>query len=466
MHRLQRDLIQPHAASASSSPIDDRNSVLAKNGRYTLGNQQLGIDRNPLQVNLNPALQTLLTSRRVLMLQGPVGPFFERLTSWLVQHDVAVSRVVFQRGDEADCSNLKPIKYTGSLTDWQKTFEDLLRDLTVDCVLLFGQFRRYHTIAIEQARQRDVPVVVLEEGYFRPGFATAELGGVNAHSSSLSLYQFDNTAPGLRVAFGQPEFGQNQFLNTAYYAARHYLAMRTGRGAYPNYVHHRGESIRHYLWHWTRSGVAKAWHYRRNRQAVGRLSQQRYYFAPLQHDGDPQIKHHSPFNRNTDFIEVVLRSFKAKAPSDTRLIFREHPMSRGASGESKFLSRLARQLCIADRVEFLVDGHTPTLVKNAAGVVVINSTVGLLALEHRRPLKVLGGAMYNQHQLSFQKSLDDFWLEFSPPDEESAAAFLFQLRGLTQWPCNLYGRAKEPLRWHVEPSSPAPASLDHLLRSS
>jgi capsule polysaccharide modification protein KpsS len=56
-------------------------------------------------VSANPALTALLQSRSVLLLQGPVEPFFDRLTHWLKGNGVpTVNRVAFSGGDEWDCN--------------------------------------------------------------------------------------------------------------------------------------------------------------------------------------------------------------------------------------------------------------------------------------------------------------------------------------------------------------------------
>ena len=50
-------------------------------------------------VSCNPALLQLASSRHALLLQGPVGPFFDRLTRWLESNGTSVHRVIFQAGD-------------------------------------------------------------------------------------------------------------------------------------------------------------------------------------------------------------------------------------------------------------------------------------------------------------------------------------------------------------------------------
>jgi capsular polysaccharide export protein len=59
----------------------------------------------------------------------------------------------------------------------------------------------------------------------------------------------------------------------------------------------------------------------------------------------------------------------------------------------------------------------------SAGVVVVNSTTGLSALHHGRPVTVLGSAIFDMAGLTFQGPLDDFWQRSTAPDAELFKAF-------------------------------------------
>ena len=50
-------------------------------------------------VSGNPALTALLQSHSVLLLQGPVGPFFDRLTHWLKGNGVPDEEKDYKRFD-------------------------------------------------------------------------------------------------------------------------------------------------------------------------------------------------------------------------------------------------------------------------------------------------------------------------------------------------------------------------------
>ncbi|HSH95287.1 MAG TPA: hypothetical protein VK968_14175, partial [Roseimicrobium sp.] len=146
------------------------------------------VDTGPAATSVNPAFVYLANAQRVLLLQGPVGPFFDRVAQWLLGRGSDVRRVVFQGGDEHDCQAVPPTRFDGTPANWPSFFAELLAHWKPDCIVLFGQSRYYHKVALERARAIDLPAVVMEEGYFRPGFVTMELGGVNGYSTTLDRY--------------------------------------------------------------------------------------------------------------------------------------------------------------------------------------------------------------------------------------------------------------------------------------
>ncbi len=62
-------------------------------------------------------------------------------------------------------------------------------------------------------------------------------------------------------------------------------------------------------------------------------------------------------------------------------------------------------------------------MRGARGVVTLNSTVGLIALDLGRPLVCLGKAIFDRPGLTFQDGLDDFWSKATMPDKELFADF-------------------------------------------
>jgi capsular polysaccharide export protein len=58
----------------------------------------------------------------------------------------------------------------------------------------------------------------------------------------------------------------------------------------------------------------------------------------------------------------------------------------------------------------------PELLTHAKAVVTINSTAGISALVHNKPLKVMGNALYDIKGMTYQGHLHQFWTADFKPD--------------------------------------------------
>ena len=87
------------------------------------------------------------------------------------------------------------------------------------------------------------------------------------------------------------------------------------------------------------------------------------------------------------------------------------------------LFSIARRYGMEGRVHFIDGGNLLRFLTRARGVVTVNSTAGLQAIEKGTPVKVLGVAVYDVEGLTHGGSLDDFWREPTRPDAELSAAF-------------------------------------------
>ncbi len=397
-----------------------------------------------LKVKENPALSVLKASQSVLLLQGPVGPFFDRISQWLLARGQQVHRIVFSGGDQHDCQSITPIKFAGKLDEWRGFFSAQCVQFKVDVVVLFGQSRAYHQVAIHAANQLGIQVVVLEEGYFRPGFMTMELDGVNGNSTTLDRFTWDGPKDAIKSAADN-----HPFLASTYFAAVHYAQMLLRRRNFPNYEHHRHCSPLYYFGYWMYSWFRKWSNLQRDKIQQKELldSAAFYYFVPLQFEGDAQLKVFSSYNSVQEFLSEVICSFGAHAPKRALLVFREHPHGRGMGGYKSFVNQVAKSFGVEKRIVYMVEGDTPVLVKHSAGVITINSTVGVRALKSQLPLKVMGAAIYQRPGLIFDGQLDEFWCKAVPVEPEKADEFLLQLKNLTQVSACGYARRDVPIDW-------------------
>jgi capsular polysaccharide export protein len=128
----------------------------------------------------------------------------------------------------------------------------------------------------------------------------------------------------------------------------------------------------------------------------------------------------------------VIESFAHYAPTEARLVIKVHPLDPCLDNWQRFCVKLAKQYGVSDRICYLDGGSLETLLEKAAGVVTINSTVGVWTLLVGRPLMTLGSAIYAIAGLSYSGSLDEFWQNPLAPDLSLRDAFIRALTGTIQ----------------------------------
>lgn len=348
--------------------------------------------------------------KRVLLLQGPLGPFFRRLAKDLEACGAEVFKVNFNGGD-LFFYPVGAINFRGSLEEWPAFFEKMLADLKVDIVFLFGDCRPIHSAAHEIAKRLGVDIGVFEEGYIRPDHVTLERFGVNAFSQISRNPDFYLDAES--VKHHPTEKVGNTFWYSALWALLYYLSGCILWPFFYRYRHHRPLSPLE-VWPWVLSIFRKGYYavkeYGTLTRLIGPLSKH-FFLVPLQVHYDSQIHTHSSFDSVLKFIGEVVDSFAHNAPPDTVLVLKHHPMDRGYIDYSRVIHTHVQKYNLHGRCLYIHDQHLPDLLKKALGVVVINSTVGLSAIYHGTPVKVCGNAIYNIKGLTFQGTLEQFWNE-------------------------------------------------------
>ena len=366
-----------------------------------------------------------LAQRNILLLQGLMGPLFRRVGQALRNDGYRVYKVNFNGGDRLFWRLPDGIDYKGSLEDWPDALTSLIGDLAITDVALFGDCRPMHMSAIAVCRDLHIPVHVFEEGYIRPDWVTLELGGVNGHSTlprDPAWYRAE--AAKLPPA---PEHHPvpSSFRRRALEGVAYNLADVLTRWHYPYWANHRP-------WHpliegmgWIRKLLRRDAAAARSQALITTLDRRgsAYVLFPLQLDSDAQIRLHSSFAGIADALRMVIASFAAHAPRSLRLVVKEHPLDNGVRDWRQETDSLAALHGIADRVDYLESGDIVPVARNSKGLVTINSTSGTLALALDIPVIALGHAVYDMDDITFQGSLDDFWLNPGKPDAATFAAF-------------------------------------------
>ena len=145
---------------------------------------------------------------------------------------------------------------------------------------------------------------------------------------------------------------------------------------------------------------------------------------PLQMQNDFQIRAYSQYDNLEQAIDEVLASFAANADPTMQLAIKIHPLDPGMQPWRRICHRVAARYGVAERVVFVDGGSLERLIAHSAGVVTINSTVGIWALRQARPTHVLGESVYKIEGLVSSGELDGFWQSPTVPDPNLLQAFI------------------------------------------
>jgi capsular polysaccharide export protein len=377
-------------------------------------------------------------SRSFLFLQGPQSYFFERIARALIARGHRVHRINLNFGDRLFW-RLPASDFRGGLEEWPGFIARVFAEHRITDLFLLGDRRPYHIVAADAARSRGIRVVVTDLGYLRPDWLTLEADGMTSFS------HFPREPEAIRALaeyFPKPDFVPRfaaPFHLLAAYDVAYHVAALLGRPLYPHYR-------RHGLYHpfaeyagWVRNAPRRLLTRRATAAAKARLAAEprSYFLFPLQLATDFQLRAHSPFADAREALCAVLQSF-AKSGHERRLAVIGHPLDEGLIDWRRIVREAG-----CGRALFLEGGVTDALLVNAAGIVTVNSTVGLTALRHGVPVKALGTAIYDVAGMTHLGDLDGFWHEPLPPDRDLIAAFLRALVGATQVKGGCHGRAAQ-----------------------
>ena len=297
-----------------------------------------------------------------------------------------------------------------------------------------GEQRPLHKAALPVIHAHGANVVVTDFGYLRPDWITLELDGMSG------LSRFPREAEAIRALAArveQPDLDLRFRDNLPKMALWEMTTDILNWFYWILFPHYRS----HLLVNPVRLYVSGAWRdrsrARRNRAARADLaalkkSRRPYFVFPLQMEVDFQIRAYSPYPGLREAIVEVLDSFARAAPPLACLAVKTHPFDQGVTPWDRVVTELAAERGLADRVVMLDGGTLKALLARARGIVTINSTFGIWAIRERRPVHVLGTAVYDVPGLTHQGDLDSFWQKPPPPDAELVEAWVQAASGTIQ----------------------------------
>lgn len=380
------------------------------------------------------------TENVLLFLQCPIGPIGKQLLVAARDGGFNPIKIDFNAGDRLFSKTKYSISYHGQQDEWDEWIGSFLGGVRPVGIVLMGDMRPIHQVAIRRARSLGIPVFCLEEGYIRPNFVTLEIGGVNANSPLRREFPVNyRKDPDYykKLVHSKVDIRpvNNEMIWAVISVIRYYTAKVLGYIRYRNYVHHRDRPVLLESFMWTRGYAIKLQRSGYNKSKSLDLIEHcegRYFVVALQVADDMQLRCHGRKWTNQTLITKAISEFADNAPPDCHLVVKGHPLDRGRYNYWDLARKIARLNNCEDRVHYVDDGSISPLLRHSCGLVTINSTSGLSALFHGKPILALGDALYSIEGLVNPSLNEDCLARFfaNPivPDIQMAEAFLEAIR--------------------------------------
>lgn len=383
--------------------------------------------------------------RVFLLLQGPHGPFFDRLGQLLRDAGATVWRCGFNAGDEFFWSDKAHfIRHDASIQEWPEHLDRILVEKGVTDIVLYGDVRPIHDIARSAASDDDLRFHVFEEGYLRPYWISYERGGSNGRSPLLRIPLSQMRAV-LRDSVNEvhrPPAHWGDMRHHKFYGAFYHFLVLTANRRYRRYRGHRAISVRQeFFLNLKRFLLTPLYNLATRLQWRGyKFAGWPYSLVPMQLEHDSNFLGHSPFTRNAQFIDTVVAAFAGSAPRHHHLIFKAHPLEDGRSGNRSAVRAAAARFGVAGRVHYLRGGKLAEQLAHSRSVVTVNSTAAQQALWRGIPVKTLGRAVYAKPGITADQTLAHFFADPQAPDPQAYRILRDYLLQTSQIPGGFYSR--------------------------
>lgn len=378
-----------------------------------------------------------------LFLQPHPSRFGNRLVKHMRQRGVPCMVINLSLGDWICTLGLGAYNYTGKVRDWRVFLERFIDTHGITDIVYYADQRPYHRIARSIGRHRGLNVYAYEFGYFRPDWITVERGGMGVFSHFPDDPALIRTLAAELKSEEPGGYFPYTFRDEAVYEVIYHLVPFFLPFFFPHYRKDRYYNpLLDYL-----SYLPRLMRSKQNKRIadteIGTLTEtgDRFFVVVMQMQSDYQIRRASPYTHLSEMISEVLQSFAQYAPGDSKLVFKLHPLDNGYENWPGVIARIAAEKGCADRVITIDGGNLQTLYDHCDGVVLINSTAGLPALAGGLCVKVLGTAIYDIPEITFQGELDAFWTTDYRPDPETYAALTKLLKASVQVKGNFFTRS-------------------------
>ena len=318
------------------------------------------------------------SGRSFLFLQGPTNLLFAEIARQLRAQGHRTWRINLCLGDRIFWRGPGARDYRGRVEDWPAFLGNFLQQHGVTDIVLLGEQRIYHRDAIALAHARDIQVAVTDFGYIRPDWVILERDGLNTQS------HFPRDPARVRqLAAELPPISRTVlYRHNAFNQAIWDMAFHLSTALWPwSYPHFRRHTLRHPVWTYLSTGWRLTQGLLRRRQLARTLREvaaaKTYYLFAMQMEDDFSLRAYSQYADLDTPMREALESFARHAPRDAVLLFKVHPLDPGVKSWRRRINAMAATAGVAERARYVDGGDLDTLVRGSAGVLTVNSTVGL-----------------------------------------------------------------------------------------
>lgn len=358
---------------------------------------------------------------KFLMLQGPHGPFFSRLADLLTAAGAQTWRIGFNAGDERFWSQKDSYQpFLGTIEHWPEFFTSFVQEKSITDIVIYGDTRPVHALALDVAKKLGLKIHVFEEGYLRPYWVTYERGGSNGNSRlmdmSVSEMQTALEASNLDVPEAPAHWGDVR--QHAYYGFAYHLQILTRNRKYKNMRSHRALTVAEEFKVYLKRVILQPIEILKRQWKTRAIKNggYPYHLALLQLEHDSAFQMHSPFSTMPEFLDVVIKGFAKGAPKHHHLVFKAHPMESGKRPLWKIIKEMADEHGVQGRVHYVPGGKLAELLDHARTAVTVNSTAAQQVLWRGIPLKTFGQAVYGKPEFVSQEPIADFFANPTRPN--------------------------------------------------
>lgn len=362
--------------------------------------------------------------KHFLFLQRPTNTLFSQIAERLLTCGHKCFSLNLNLGDALFSATDNAVDYQGTFDAWPDFIRRFVVQHAITDIVLLGEQRAYHRTAIEIAKENNINVFVTDFGYLRPDWVIIERDGMNGEShfprDLLAIMKLAEGLPPIdKTLHFKDSFFKQAIWDMAYHLSQVYWPFR-----FPYYQRH---TLVHPFLVYPGIGARLLMRPIMSARAVRILASLKataFFIFAMQTEDDFSLRAYSDYPDLDSPMRETVASFAKFAPPEAQLVFKIHPLDPGLKRWRRRIRQMAQNAGIAARVYFIDGGHLDSALQACAGLVTVNSTVGLRAIELGCPVIALGQAVYRVNGLTFEASLDRFWADCVKPDAVLADAFL------------------------------------------